>query len=129
MSKPINTFRDLIAWQKAMAFVTEIYRITRTLPKEETYGMTSQMRRAAVSIPSNLAEGHAHRSRTEYGRFVQISIGSLHELDTQLEIAVNLGYLTPSSYAELQEKVRELERMLTSLHQKLIRPPDFPKAQ
>lgn len=129
MSKPIKTFRDLIAWQKAMALVTEIYRLTRTLPKEETYGMASQMRRAAVSIPSNLAEGHAHRSRTEYGRFVQISVGSLHELDTQLEIAVNLGYLSPSSYAVLQEKVRELERMLTSLYQKLNRPPDFPPAK
>jgi len=91
--------------------------------------MASQMRRAAVSIPSNLAEGHAHRSRTEYGRFVQISVGSLHELDTQLEIAVNLGYLSPSSYAVLQEKVRELERMLTSLYQKLNRPPDFPPAK
>ena len=129
MSTPIKTFRDLVAWQKAMALVTEVYRLTRTFPKEETYGIVSQVRRAAVSIPSNIAEGHAHRSRTEYSRFVQIAIGSLHELDTQLEIAVNLGYLTSSSYRDLHEKVREIERMLSSLHQKLNRPPDFPPAK
>ena len=80
------------------------------------------MRRSAVSIPSNLAEGYARRSRAEYARFVQIAIGSLYELQTQLVISSNLGYLDQTRFNELHEQTREIERMLSSLHQKLSRP-------
>ena len=78
--------RDLIAWQKAMALVTEVY-------KDELYGLTSQLRRSAVSVPSNLAEGHGRNSRKEFHQFVGQVRGSLVEVETQLEIAMNLGYL------------------------------------
>ncbi len=122
MSVPIKTFRDLLAWQKAMQLVTDVYRASRPFPKEELYGLTAQLRRAAVSIPSNLAEGYARRSRAEYSRFVQIALGSLYELQTQLEIAANLGYLERSRFDDLYEKSREIERMLSSLHQKLAKP-------
>ena len=122
MSESIKTFRDLLAWQKSIALVTEIYHASKSFPKEETYGLTGQMRRSAVSIPSNLAEGYARRSRVEYGRFVQIAIGSLYELQTQLVIASNLGYLAQDRFKELHEQTREIERMLSSLHQKLSRP-------
>jgi four helix bundle protein len=122
MSESIKTFRDLLAWQKSIALVTEIYRAGKSFPKEETYGLTGQMRRSAISIPSNLAEGYARRSRAEYGRFVQIAIGSLYEIQTQLVIASNLGYVTQDRFNELHEQTREIERMLSSLHQKLSRP-------
>jgi len=122
MSTSIRTFRDLLVWQKAMSLVTEIYGVSRAFPKEEVYGLTAQIRRAAISIPSNLAEGYARRSRVEYGRFVQIACGSLYELQTQLEIATNLGYLTRLGFEALFEKSREIERMLSSLHQKLAQP-------
>ncbi|HTB64192.1 MAG TPA: four helix bundle protein, partial [Opitutales bacterium] len=119
MSAAIKTFRDLLVWQKSMALVTEIYRASRTFPKEELYGLTSQLRRAAVSIPSNLAEGHGHRTRSEYSRFVQIAVGSLNELQTQLEISFNLGYLGNVPYNALNTQCREIDRMLYSLSQKL----------
>ncbi len=122
MTAAIKTFRDLLVWQKAMALVTEVYQVSRLFPKEEIYGLSGQMRPCAVSIPSNLAEGYARRSRADYTRFVQIATGSLYELDTQLEIAMNLGYLSKVRFAEIHERTREIERMLSSLHQKLTRP-------
>ena len=122
MEAPIRTFRDLIVWQKSMVLVTAVYHISRLFPKEEIYGLNSQIRRSAVSIPSNLAEGYARRSRAEYVRFVQISIGSLYELETQLEIAANLDFIPKTRFSEINEKVREIDRMLCSLHQKLTHP-------
>ena len=89
----VKSYQDLIVWQKAMDLVTEIYRITKNFPKEEIYGLTNQMRRAAISIPSNIAEGHARKSRAEYIRFLSIAQGSRAELETQILIAVRLGYL------------------------------------
>jgi four helix bundle protein len=126
MSSSIKTFRDLLVWQKAMSLVTEIYEASRLFPKDELYGLTSQLRRAAISIPSNISEGHARRSRSEYSRFVQIALGSLNELQTQLEIAANLGYLAKSQFDDLHEKSREIERMPSSLHQKLALPQSPP---
>jgi four helix bundle protein len=122
MKATIKTFRDLLVWQKAMLLVTEVYQATRSFPKEEIYGLTGQMRRCAISIPSNLAEGYARRSRADYTRFVQIATGSLYELDTQLEIAANLGYLPKARFNEIHEQTREIERMLSSLYQKLTHP-------
>ena len=107
--------RDLIAWQKAMELVTEIYRVTRSFPKDELYGLVSQLRRAAISIPSNLAEGYGRNSRNEFHHFVGQARGSLAELETQIEISKNLGYLRPEPCSELLAKVDEAGRLLTGL--------------
>ena len=121
--KKIRTYRDLVVWQKAMAYVTSIYEATRTFPKEELYGLVAQLRRSAVSIPSNIAEGFGRRARADYVRFLQIALGSLYETQTQMEIATNLGYLAIQSSAPVYESSREIERMLWSLTNKLNEKP------
>ena len=118
-SKQVKTYRDLIVWQKAMALVTVIYRISKKLPRDETYGLISQIRRCAVSIPSNIAEGYGRNSISDYILFLHIATGSLYELQTQLEIAFNLEYLKKTDFDKLYESSREIERMLTSLSRKL----------
>lgn len=115
----MKTYRDLMVWQKSMAMVTEIYKVTQSFPRREDYGITSQIRRCAVSIPSNIAEGYGRHSRNEYIRFLQIALGSLFELQTQLEIAANLGYLKKEEFDVLYESTREVERMLSVLIKRL----------
>ena len=115
----IKTYRDLIVWQNSMALVTEIYKLSKSFPKDETYGLTSQMRRCAVSIPSNIAEGYGRNSTSDYVRFLRIAAGSLYELQTQIEIAFKLEYLRKTDFDGLYESTREIERMLTSLSRKL----------
>lgn len=117
----MKTFRDLIVWQKAMGLVTLIYQLSKSFPKDELYGLTSQMRRTAVSIPANIAEGYGRRSTQDYLRFLHISMSSNYELQTLLEIACNLKYLSMSSFRDTFEKSRELERMLSSLIMKIDR--------
>jgi four helix bundle protein len=117
--KTVKTFRDLIVWQQAMELVTVIYRQSMPFPKSEMFGLTSQMRRCAVSIPSNIAEGYGRHSTSDYIRFLQISIGSLYELQTQVEIARNLGMVSPADYDNDVKRTREIERMLSSLITKL----------
>ena len=107
--------RDLVAWQKAMELVKEIYRATRTFPREEVYGLTSQLRRAAISVPSNLAEGHGRSSRKEFHLFIGHARGSLLEIETQLEIARDLGYLAASDAARLLARASEVARMVNGL--------------
>ncbi|MDO9541216.1 MAG: four helix bundle protein [Kiritimatiellia bacterium] len=119
MDKEVKTYRDLLVWQKAMNLVTEIYRRTRKFPKTEVYGLTSQVRRSAVSIPSNIAEGYGRNSTSDYIRFLQIASASLYELQTQVEISANLGYLNKSDAEQLYPLTREIERMLSSLIRKL----------
>lgn len=116
----IKTYRDLIVWQKFMALVTNIYQITKSFPNNETYGLVSQIRRCAVSIPSNIAEGYGRNSTNDYTRFLNISTGSLYELQTQLGISLNLQYLEKSDFDKLYESSREIERMITSLIKKLM---------
>lgn len=106
-------FRNLIAWQKAIDFVTEVYRATRSFPNEEKFGLTSQLRRAAVSIPSNLAEGQGRLSRGEFRQFLGQAKGSICEVETQLIIAQNPGYLTEPE--PLLEKLHEVARLLNGL--------------
>jgi len=115
----MKTYRDLLVWQKSMVLVTEIYRLSKSFPRDETYGLTSQMRRCAVSVPSNLAEGYGRNSTSDYIRFLYIATGSLYELQTQIEIALNLQYLNKPDYDKLYESSREIERMLSSLTKKL----------
>lgn len=115
----MKTYRDLIVWQESMHFVTKVYQISKTFPKEEIYGLTSQMRRSAVSIPSNIAEGYGRKSTDDYLRFLQIAISSLYEIQTQLEISLNLKYLSTNKYEKVFELSREIERMLSSLIRKI----------
>ncbi len=115
----IHSYRDLIVWQKSVEFVTRIYQITRDFPADEEFGLTSQIRRCAVSIPSNMAEGYGRHMTKDYIRFLHISEGSLCEVQTQLLIAKNLNFLPSDLYTELDECTREIERMLTSLIRKL----------
>ena len=108
-------YRDLVVWQKAMELVTDVYRVTSDFPKYELYGLTGQIRRAAVSVPSNLAEGHGRTSRREFHQFIRQARGSLVEVETQLEIARNLGYLSPPLASELLAKAGRVGRMLNGL--------------
>jgi len=115
----VNHYRDLVVWQKAIAFVTTVYDVTRSLPVEERYGLCAQIRRASVSIPSNIAEGYGRNSTSDYVRFLRIANGSLFEFQTQLEIVKNLGYVAEEKSEKLFYQSREIERMLKSLINKL----------
>jgi four helix bundle protein len=108
-------YKDLIAWQKAMDVVAALYDATESFPKREPYSLTDQMRRAAVSIPSNIAEGQAHFSRREFRHFPRHSSGSLAELETQILIAQRRDYLTEAQAAELLKRTREVGRILSGL--------------
>ena len=113
--KIIQSHRDLLVWQKGMDLVVAIYRITQKLPSYEQFGLISQLRRAAVSIPSNIAEGYGRQSSGSYRQFLSVSRGSLLELETQIELCVRLGYLTQSDTASILADITELSKMLTSL--------------
>jgi four helix bundle protein len=115
----MSTFRNLLIWQKAMNLVTKLYKTTRQFPKEEVFGLTSQLRRCSVSIPSNIAEGYGRGSNPELIRFLNISTGSLFELQTQLEIAYNIEYLDEDIFKSLCDDTRELEIMLVSFTNKI----------
>jgi len=107
--------RDLEVWKKSMLLTKNIYEATTVFPKTEVYGLTSQMRRAAVSVPSNLAEGAARRGRKEFRQFINIAQGSLSELDTQLDLAKILGYLEQRTHEELISEVTDITKMLYGL--------------
>jgi len=110
----MKTIREIKVWIKAIDFVTQLYKKTETFPQTEMYGLTSQMRRSAISIPSNIAEGFGRKTQKEFKRFLQISMGSLFELQTQLEISKNLKYLNDTDFNEIFDDLREIERMLSS---------------
>ncbi len=115
MEHSYQTYRDLKAWQKAMELVSAIYLSTRGFPREETYGLTSQMRRAAVSIPSNIAEGQGRRLEGDFQYFLRNARGSLLELETQVLIAQNLKYLGLHQAEELLKASAEVGRILNGL--------------
>jgi four helix bundle protein len=117
--KLVKTYRDLIVWQKSMALITEVYKVTKNFPHDEMYGLVVQMRRCSVSIPSNIAEGYGRNSTPDYIRFLKMALGSLYELQTQLDISQNLKYLQDDTFGQLFESSREVERMLSSLIRKL----------
>ncbi len=110
-----QSYRDLIAWRKSIELVVDIYRATKPFPKEELYGLVSQLRRAAVSVPSNIAEGQGRKSSAEFRHFLHTSSGSLMELETQLTIACLLGYITPDCEASLLRKTNEIGRIINGL--------------
>ncbi|WP_271729879.1 four helix bundle protein [Aquimarina algiphila] len=115
----MSTFRNLKIWSKAMDIVTKVYSDTNNFPKEEMYGLTSQIRRACVSIPSNIAEGYGRKGKKEYLRFLNIAMSSLFEMQTQLEIAKNLKYMNTDKFETMYDETRELERMLSSYNRKV----------
>ena len=116
----MRNHKDLIVWQKAIAFVQHLYEITQSFPKEEIYGITSQIRRAAVSIPSNIAEGFGRGHDKELLHFLYIALGSASEVETQLIICHNIHYLTDDDFEELSNADSEIIRMLSSLITKRI---------
>ena len=111
----IRSHRDLIVWQKGMDLVVAVYDLTQNFPKQETYGLMSQMRRAAASIPANIAEGQGRRLPGEFKQFLGNARGSLLELDTHLELAKRLGYISESQHFAIQERVDEVGRLLNGL--------------
>jgi four helix bundle protein len=111
----INHFRDLQVWQSGMDVVESVYRLSTAFPKSELYGLTSQVGRAAVSVPSNIAEGHTRASTKDYLRHLSIAQGSLAEVQTQLEIAVRLGYLKNSETIPVLGQSASLGKQLHSL--------------
>ena|SRR5215813_11168298 len=111
----IRSHRDLLAWQKAMDLAIEVYQITKDFPREELYGLTSQIRRAASSIPANIAEGQGRRLTGEFQHFLGNARGSLLELDTHLELSFRLAYLSAVRYSHVQEMIQEVGRILNGL--------------
>jgi len=119
----MQSYKDLIVWQKGIRLVSEIYKLTEKFPKNEIFGLTSQTRRAAVSIPANLAEGYARKHRAEYAQFVKIAFGSGAELETHLLIAQNLGFVSKKDSIEAEALLDEVMRMLNKLSASLAAKP------
>ncbi len=115
----MHNFKKLDIWMKSIDLVTEIYRITNTFPSVERFGLISQMQRSAVSIPSNIAEGSAKSSNKDFGRFLEISIGSSFELETELLLGLNLNYIDSDIYNDLQSKISEIQKMIIGFKNKL----------
>jgi len=120
MSK-ISSFRELVVWQKAMKLALEVHAVTLKFPKEEIFGLTQQVRKASVSIPSNIAEGNGRATRADYVHFLHIARGSLFETETQLELSKDFGYLPELTFQSLLSLSIEIERMLNSIITKLSR--------
>jgi len=113
----IKTYKDLIVWQKSIALVSDVYKLVRLFPEDEKYGLTSQIKRSSVSVPSNIAEGYGRSSRRNYIQFLRISRGSLFELETQIVIGKKLNFINNSE--EVDNTITEISKMLNSLINKL----------
>lgn len=119
MDMQIRSFRDLVVWQKAMDLVALVYAVTRRFPEDERYALVSQLKRASVSIPSNIAEGYGRHSTADYVRFLQIALGSLNELQTQMELSIRLKFVERDEVKESLALCSEIEKMLVVLSAKL----------
>jgi len=115
----VKSYKNLIVWQKAYQLTLLVYQSTKSFPKEEIYALTSQIRRAVVSIPSNIAEGYCRQRKLEYIQFLQISFGSGAEVETQLSIAKDLGYISSQDFERMSKLLDEVMRMLNSLISKI----------
>lgn len=115
----IKNYRELTVWQDGVRLTQEIYQVTSEFPAHEQFGLTNQLRRAAVSIPSNIAEGQVQASSAVFARHLQVAIGSLAEIDTQLVIANTLGYLNDERTHDLRQKTTSLLKRMRSLHRKI----------
>jgi four helix bundle protein len=115
----LRNFKELKVWEKAHRLTLEVYKVTSSFPKDELYGLTSQIRRAAASVPANIAEGCGRESKVELARFLQISLGSASELEYHLLLARDLQILSEATYVPLEAQVTEVKRMLTALIQRI----------
>lgn len=115
----MQDFRRLVVWQKSHELTLDVYKVTRSFPDEEKFGLVSQMRRSSSSIPTNIAEGCVRPTDADFARFLYISLGSTSELEYQLLLARDLGYLETANYCLFQNRVNELKRMLITLINKL----------
>lgn len=115
----IKTYRDLMVWKRSVDLATKIYSITEKFPRAEIYGIISQMRRCAVSIPSNIAEGRNRGTRKDFAQFLRIALGSTSELETQAEISKNLKFLSESEYSQITSETNEIGMMLRAIIRKL----------
>jgi len=111
----MNDFRELIVWQKSIDLVDKVYQISNSFPKEEMYSLTSQIRRSAISIPSNIAEGFGRKSTPDFIHFLHIARGSLYEFQTQLEISKRIKYLSENNLLLMIQDCKEVEKMLNGL--------------
>ena len=116
-----KSYRDLLVWRKAIALVPEVYTVSRGFPDAERFGLTAQLRRAAVSVPSNIAEGQGRRRPGEFQHFLHIALGSLAEVDTQLEIAFSREFASAGAVRTLQARVVEIREMISGLQSALER--------
>ena len=121
MNKSFKSYRDLEVWKKAMEVSKEIYQITGKFPGDERFGLVNQIRRAAVSVPSNLAEGHARGTASEFCRFISIAMGSVAELETQILLSGELGYCRPNEYDALLSELDQVGKMLRGLSNAITR--------
>jgi four helix bundle protein len=119
-ARPIRSHRDLIVWQKAMDLAVAVYELSKGFPRQETYCLTSQMTKAAASVPANIAEGHARGSARDYANFLAIAKGSLMELETYVMLSVRLGYATALDAEPILRRVTETSKMLTVLRARLL---------
>lgn len=115
----MKNFRELTIWQRSHQLTLQIYAATRAFPKDELYGLTGQTRRASASVPTNIAEGCGRDGDAELKRFLQIAMGSATELEYHLQLAADLGYLSPATYASLNTETVEVKKMLTAFIRKL----------
>ena len=117
--KKITSYRELFVWQKSLVLVKDVYKLTSSFPKNEIFGLTSQMQRSAVSIPSNIAEGRSRGTRKDFAQFLRIALGSCAELATQIEIARSLSYGEQARYNVTEQAIAEVFRMLRAMLAKL----------
>jgi four helix bundle protein len=117
----ISSFRDLRVWQAGMELVEQVYLLTQRFPRQESYGLISQIQRAAVSVPSNIAEGHSREHSKEFLHHLSIAQGSLAELETQLELAARLRYILPEQLEQILQRITSLGKQLYALRNSLIR--------
>ena len=126
----METHKDLRVWQQSIEMVTSIYKMSKDFPKDEIFGLVSQMRRAAVSVPSNIAEGYARGTDKEKLHFLRISSGSMSEIETQLMLSLNLGYIGQETYDELSEQItsvwKQSNALISSIKKRLSPQDDLP---
>jgi four helix bundle protein len=115
MASEVKNYRDLIIWQKGVELAKIVYTLTRKFPNYETYGLADQLRRSAVSVPSNIAEGQARQHTGEFRQFLHTALGSAAEVDTQIVIAFELGYITEQEAKEIEQRIVEIRKMTYSL--------------
>jgi four helix bundle protein len=115
----IKSYKELLIWQKGIVLVKEVYKLTKKFPRTEKFGLINQIQRSAISIPSNIAEGQARQHSKEFRQFLFMALGSLAELDTQLNIALELNYINQDELTNTDEKVTEIRRMIRGLLSKL----------